>query len=301
MLPRALALAFCVLTAVGCANHVRFDEEVRERETREVTRASARIESRDPVLGQPFAELTVEADEVVQVRRRETLVRLDEETPWRAQNELWEVPTGLVAVPLFLALHASDKLLLGLIPDQVIDSGTDFAFAALNPALNVESEARLRGREVSRRSRDLESEEAVHTHALAGTPVVFSLAQSPSQHVTTDNAGHVRVELLALVADVPATPPRVLHIEVPGEGARQTAVRELQLSHPIAARIVRAARTRAAARVAGVSAESAVQALLELDTLGFPQSALALERELREHRAADAVWLSRFELALEDE
>ncbi|MFI5316491.1 MAG: hypothetical protein ACHQ6T_12385 [Myxococcota bacterium] len=301
MLSRALGLAFCVLAATGCANHVRFDEEVREHETRDVTRASARIEARDAVVAQPFVELSIEADELVQIRRRETLVRLDEETPWRAQNELWEVPTGLVAVPAFLALRASNKLLLGLIPDDVISSGTDFAFAALNPALNVESETRVRGREVSRRSRDLDTSEEQHRRPLAQTPVVFSLAQSPSQHAITDSAGHVRVELLSLLTDVPASPPHLLHIEVAGDGVRKTAVLELQLSRQIAARVVRAAQARAAARAPGASAESAAQALVALDALGFPQSALALERELREHRAADGAWLARLNLALEDD
>lgn len=301
MPPRALALALCLATAFGCANHVRFDDEIREFETRDVIRATTRIATREPVIGQPFVELALAADERVRVRRRETLVRLDEETPWRVQNELWEVPAGLVAAPLFVGLHAADKMCLGLIPDEAIDAGMDFGFAALNPGLNVESEARLRGREVSRRSRELERDEEDQTRPLADTPVVLSLAQGPSERVVSDAAGRVRIELLALVKDVPAVPPRVLRVEVAGEGARKPAVLELPLTRRIAARVARAAKERAAARAPGVSAEAAAQSLVALDALGFPESALALERELRDEQHANGAWLSRLDLALEDE
>jgi hypothetical protein len=301
VLPRALALALCLAVAAGCANHVRFDDEVRERETRDVIRATTRIQTREPVIAQAAVELALSADERVRVRRRETLVRLDEETPWRAQNELWEVPAGLVTVPVFLALRAADKLCLGLIPDDTIENGTDFSFAALNPALNVESTERLHAREVTRKSRELERAEEEQTRPLTDTPVVLSLGRGPSQRLSTDGEGHVRIELLALVNDVPATPPRMLRIEVAGEGARKTMVRELPLTRLISARVARAAKARATARAPGVSAEAAAQALVSLDALGFPESALALEHELRDRQHANSAWLSRLDLALADE
>jgi hypothetical protein len=301
MLPRVRALALALFSLAGCANHVRFADEVREHETRTVTRAATRIETREAVVGQPSAELTLSADEVAQVRHRETLVRLDEETPWRATNELWEVPTGLVVAPFFVALRASDKLLLGLIPDSVIDNGTDFGFAALNPAMNVESEERLRGREVSRRSHELESHEERDLRPLPDTELSVSLGEGPSSRVRTDASGHARVELLALLRDTPASTPRVLHVEVAGDGLRAPAVLELPLARQLSTRLIRAARARDAARKPGVSPDSVAQALVKLDQLGFPESALALERELRDRQHANAGWLLRLDLALEDD
>ncbi|HXZ85806.1 MAG TPA: hypothetical protein VEI82_09970, partial [Myxococcota bacterium] len=180
MLRRTAALALCAALALGCANHVRYDEEVREHESRDVTRAVTRIDAPAPVVASAELDLSVSVDETVLVRRRDTLVRLDEETPWRARDELWEVPTGLVAVPFFVGLRASNKLCLGLIPNDFIDGGMDFAFAALNPALNVESETRLRGREVMRKTHELQSEEQHGTRPLAGVPVVLTLSQQPS-------------------------------------------------------------------------------------------------------------------------
>ncbi len=301
MPPRVIALAISLLALAGCANHVRFSDEVRERETRVVTHSATRIEIREAVVTQPFAEFALSADEAVQIRRRETLVHLDEETPWSPVNELWEVPTGLVTVPFFIAVRGSDKLLLGLIPDSFIEQGTNYGFAALNPALNVESENRVVAHEISRHSRELERHDELETRSLGATELSVSLGHGPSVSVVTDAAGRARVELLALLAGVPASAPRMLHIEVLGDGVRAPAVLELPLARQISARLVHAAHTRDAARKAGASPGAVAQALVQLDAFGFSESALALEQELRDRQQANPAWLSRLDLALEDE
>jgi len=299
MLRRAI-LAALSLALAGCANHVRYSDEMRDREIRDVTRAVTRIAPRTGVVTQPSAEVSVTVDETFRIRRRETIVRLDEETPWLPQNELWEVPEGLVLVPFFIAVKASDKLVLGLIPDDFIESGLDVGFAALNPALNVEAGDRVRGREIGRKTRELDSDDERQTRPLAGAPVVLTLTEGPALPRTADASGRVRVELLELVRGVPEAPPRVLHVQVPGDGIRAPASLELPLSHSIRTRLVQAARARQAALAPGVSADAAAQALALLDGLGFPQSALALEHELRDRQHANAAWLSRLDFALED-
>jgi hypothetical protein len=297
---RFCALALALAAVTGCANHVRFSEEIRDTEARVVTRSAARIESRERVIAQPFAELTVSVDEVAETRRRESLVRLDEETPWRARNELWEVPAGLGAVPLFIVIRASDKLFLGLIPDDFISEGTDWGFTALNPALNLESSDRVRRREIGRSSRDFDGPEERAIRPLPDAALSLSLGEGPSQSVTSDGAGRASVELLSLLPSVPARPPRVLHVEVAGDGAREPAVLELSLSRQLGARLQRAAQARETARKPGAAPDRVAQALVLLDSLGFPESALALERELRERQHANAAWLARLDLALED-
>jgi hypothetical protein len=299
-LPRGCALALALFAVAGCANHVRFSDEIRDAELRTVTRAVTRFERSARPLAEPRVALSISVDETEDVRRRETLVRVSEETPWRARDELWEVPAGLFAVPLFVAIRGSDKLFLGLIPDDFIEDGSDFAFASLNPALNVESDARLDRREVSRKSRDLERSLERVTRPLANTPLVVSLGDGPSLRLATDAAGHADVELLSVLRAAPARPPRTLRIEVPAEGVRARATLELPIARPLGARLVRAARVREAARKPGISPDRVAQALVELDALGFPEGALSLERELRERQHANAAWLSRLDLALED-
>jgi hypothetical protein len=300
MLRRTCTLVLSLSAAVGCANHVRFADEMRERESRVVTSSATHIESREAVIAEPAAALTVSADETVRLRRRETVVHLDEETPWRARNELWEVPTGLVTVPFFVGMRASNKFFfLGMVPESWIGEGIDYGFAALNPALNVEDEDRVVGREVSRRSRDIDEAESRQLRPLAGAPGVLSLAEGPSQTLTCDPSGHVRVELLELLRGVPQQPPQVLHIEVQGDGPRPAATLELPLSRGLRARLVKAAHARQAALAPGVSPDLAARQLALLDDLGFHDSALRAEQELRDRQQANAAWLSRLDLALE--
>src|SRR5262245_4036819 len=112
MLRRMAAGLLLAFAAAGCANHVRFTDEVRTGEKREVRRAATRIETPASV-AHPYLELALSSEETLSVRRRETLVKLDESTPWSPVEELWEMPAGVVAIPFFAALRASDKLCLG--------------------------------------------------------------------------------------------------------------------------------------------------------------------------------------------
>jgi hypothetical protein len=291
----ALLLAFA---AAGCANHVRFENEVRDHESREVASAATRIAA-PPSLAQPYLELAVSSEETVSVRRRETLVKLDEETPWRASEELWEVPAGLVAIPFFLAMRASDKLCLGLIPDDTFNHGLDWGFAALNPALNVESSERVEGREIARKTTELGRVEEHDSRALGDVQIAAAIPGHPTVLFASDAGGHARVELLRLVPDDLHAAPRKIRIAVAGDGVRAGETIEVPIAHPIAERLAAAVRERQRLRSAGISAEAAARGLVALDTLGFQESALALEQELRDRQQRNAAWLSRLDLALQ--
>jgi len=58
-------------------------------------------------------------------------------------------------------------------------------------------------------------------------------------------------------------------------------VLELPLARQVSARLLRGAQVRAELRKAGGFADAVAQALVRLDALGFSESALALEHELR--------------------
>jgi hypothetical protein len=298
MLFRICAALLLAFAAAGCANHVRFADEVREHESREVASAETRIET-PPSVAQPYLELALSSEETLSVRRRETLVKLDEETPWLAREELWEVPAGLVAIPFFLAMRASDKMCLGLIPDDTFNHGLDWGFAALNPALNVESAERVEGREIGRKTRELGNFEEHDSRVLGGVQISAAIPGHPKVVFASDPGGHARVELLRLVPDALQAAPRKIRIEVAGDGARAGSVVEVPIARPIAERLAEAVRERQRLRAAGISAEAAAHGLVALDMLGFPESALALEQELRERQQRNAGWISRLDLALQ--
>jgi hypothetical protein len=294
-----IAVALVASALAGCANHVRYADEIRSHEKRDVELAATAIESRRPVLDGAWLELELSTDETLLVRRRETLVHLDQATPWCASEELWEVPAGLFMAPFFVAVRAVDRL--NVIPPAKVDAGLDWGFSALNPALNIESDARLRGREISRETRELGRSEEHSARPLGGVDVSLALADAPAVHVRTDPAGRVHTDLLALAPDSLTTAPHALWVRVPADGPRTAAALELPIARAEATRLMQAVAARRAARAAGVTPESAGRAMAELDALGFSESALSLEHELRERQAQNAAWLARLDLALRDD
>jgi len=134
---------------------------------------------------------------------------------------------------------------------------------------------------------------------LANATVAAEIPGHPKVFFAADAGGQARIELLRLVPDRLRAAPRRVRIEVAGDGVRRGAVLEVPISAKIAESLAEAVRERQRLRSAGISAESAAHGLVALDTLGFPESALALERELRERQQRNSAWLSRLDLALQ--
>jgi hypothetical protein len=195
-------------------------------------------------------------------------------------------------------MRASDKLCLGLIPDDTFNHGLDWGFAALNPALNVESSERVEGREIARKTTELGRVEEHDSRALADVQIAAAI---PATHgPVRERRGRPRARGAAAPgAGRPAC--RAARDSHRGRGRRRSRRRDdrVPIAHPIAERLAAAVRERQRLRSAGISAEAAARGLVALDTLGFPESALALEQELRDHQQRNAGWLSRFDLALQ--
>jgi hypothetical protein len=298
MLRRLLALAASAALLPACANHVRYSKDSFETSAREVVHAETVVEPNAPVLTAPELELELLADETAVVRKLRTRVRIDEHTPYNSGYELWEVPVGIVGLPVLLLARAVDLVGFGFVPDASLDEFAGWTFAALNPLLNVESESRLRRSEVSRETEELDREVRRELRPLAGAKVLLALDAGAPQAVTSDALGRVHVELLALApARLPGR-PRGLRVSVEAEDKRERLVVEIPLSHAFTARLAQALNARRLARAPGASPEAIGRSLVELDALGFFAGALALEAELRAREGANPAWLARLDSAL---
>ncbi len=298
MLRRLLAFAASAALLPACANHVRFSKDSFETSTREVVHASTVVQPSAPVLTAPDIELELLADETAVLRKLRTRVRIDEHTPYSSGYELWEVPVGIVCLPVLLVTRVVDLVGFGLLPDASLDEFSGFTFAAMNPLLNVESDSRLRRSEVSRATEELDREVRRELRPLAGEKIVLALDAHAPRTVASDARGRVRVELLALAPDDLPGRPRGLHISVEAEDKRERLVVELPLSHALTTRLVQALAARRLARSPGASPEVIGRSLVQLDALGFATGAAALETELRGRERANAAWLARLDSAL---
>lgn len=298
MLRRWLAIVAGAALLPACANHVRYSSDAFESKAREVVHTSTVVEPAGPVLTSSAVDLEVLADETAVVRKLRTRVRFDEYTPYKSGYELWEVPVGTVCLPILLVARVVDLVGFGVVPDKSLDAFAGWTFSAMNPLLNTESDSRLRRNEISRETEELESHVRRELKPLAGAEVVLALDARTSKTFQSDARGRVRVELLALAPDSLPGHPRTLRVAVAGEGKREREVFELPISRTLATQLVQAMASRRRAASPSATPEVIGRSLAELDGLGFPASALALENELRARAGANRAWIARLDAAL---
>lgn len=298
MFRRALALGSAAALLSGCVNHVRYSSDAFEHSVRDVVNSETVVDAHAPVLVAPRLDLELAADETAIVRRMRTVVRNDEYTPYRSGPETWEVPVGLLCLPAMLFANAGHAVGLDLAQPRSLGRFTSWTLVAVNPLMNLGAEGRMRREEVSRESEELDHEVRRELRPLAGVRLALALDPRAPRRFVADARGRVSVELLALAPPELSGGPRVLRVSVDGEETREPHVVELPISRALAGRIERGARLRAAARAPGASPEAVGRALATLATLGFSDSAVALETELRTRAADDRGWLARLDSAL---
>jgi hypothetical protein len=201
-------------------------------------------------------------------------------------------------MPAVAVMNASSALGLPLTDDRRTAEFTTWSVTALNPLMNLESRGRLRREEVSRESEELDREVRRELRPLAGVRLALALDPRAPKRFASDARGRVSVELLALAPLDLSGGPRMLRVSVDGDETREPHVVELPIARALGARVARAARMRAAARAPGASPEAVGRALAQLADLGFVESALGLEAELRTRSAHDRAWLARLDSAL---
>jgi hypothetical protein len=195
-------------------------------------------------------------------------------------------------------MNGASALDLRFAPDKRTAEFTAWSVTALNPLMNLPSHARLRREEVSRESEELDRDVRRERRPLAGVRLALALDPRSPKRLRADEHGRVSTDLLALLPPELEAGPRVLRVSVDGEETREPYVVELPLARELSARLVRAARLRAAARAPGAPPEAVGRSLAALSALGFPESAVGLEVELRAGAARDRAWLARLDDAL---
>jgi hypothetical protein len=215
--------ALLLATATGCANSLRTIELEGGLERRDLTTASFEIHAPEGPLRTSLVVLEVEMEEVTVSSSTRTVRQVEEVTPYEAARELYEVPGGAVALPLAFVWNAVDVVLLGFIPNEVVEPFTSWSFAALNPFLNAESASRVEQRELGSRVLPATGETQRARRPAASQWLEVSLDGGPAVRMATDERGTLSLFLdelpwprdLGIPHRVVATLPTA-----DGEGAR---------------------------------------------------------------------------------
>ena len=290
----ASALLLTALVGAACANHVRTVQHDEDRERIVAVEARYELDTRVDVLRSPRVELAFSREETLESRVETTITTVDEVTPYSAVHELYEVPLGLVSVPLQLLGQLADVLVLGALPNEVVNGYSYWTFAALNPLLNVESEARVVRREVERSIRVAEPHRTVIRRPLADHPIELRLGSADPVTVQTDADGQAEVHLLDLAPARSGARPRQLEMTVPDSELSGTFFLDRRLT----LRLSQAGPSLAVISDPDASADELARAVLTIDRLGFTRYSLQAEDLIHRRLFDDPELLAAFRRSL---
>ncbi len=293
---RARLLTLLLVPSVlACANHVRTVEHEQEHERVSVVEVQYEFDSPEDVVRAPRIHIELSVEETLETRAEKTIITIEESTPYSPARELYEVPLGLVSLPFAFVAQVGDALMLGALPDRVVDGFSNWTVSALNPALNTESETRVEGIETDRQLRQGTPVRTVVRRPLAHYPVEVLLEGGAPVVVHTDRGGHAVAHVLQLAAAGLPAPPRKLQIRVPETDLERTLLMDRRLTS-------RVWQARIWLEVLGRSdpePDELSEAISAIDQLGFPRYSLEAEDTVHARFADDRGFLLTFRRAMD--
>ena len=280
----------------GCNNVIRSYDEIVDRIDRTV------IGTKHAVVFNPVEpdgyEFSATAANVTKqkVKKYQVFVRGELVTPYEGWRECYEIPCGLVLVPVSLCSHIISVFSFGVYPFSFSNYVTDLAYSGLNPCLNWESEGRVE--KVPLETKDKLVDEAEEDQLSPIPNAVILLATGSATHkLATDQFGVAKVTLVGLDRKSSLFGgDRLFRFSIEGD---KEPVREWLISRQYASRLLRARATIMRYEVAP-SGKALVRAVKALEALKFTGLAYQLERGELEKHSKDATFIREFnKLSLE--
>ena len=288
-LSTALVL-FCVLLLAGCANTIRTYDDTEDRIER-ATIGTKYAVLLNPEMPDSF-EFTATAATVHKqtVKKFQTFTHGEVVTPYQGWREFYEVPCGLVLVPVSLCSHLISVFTFGVYPFSFSNDVTCVAYSGLNPCLNWESESRTEKRPIDSEDKliDVTEEDKV-------TPIPEAVIKVATSDLTrefkTDEFGTVKLTLVGLDrGESIFRGDREFHFTVSGD---TDTTHRLLISREFANKLLRA-RAAIMRYESAPSGKALVQAVKTLESLKFTGLAYQFERgELTKH-GKDADFIKEF-------
>ncbi len=290
------SLLFCIgalFSAVffcGCNNVIRTYDEIEDRIDRTV------IGTKHAVLFSPENpdgfEFSATAANVTKqkVKKYQVFVRGELVTPYEGWRECYEIPCGLLLVPVSLCSHIISVVTFGVYPFSFSNHVTDLAYSGLNPCLNWESDERMNKCPVESKDKLVDESEEDQVSPIPNAVIVVATG-STKRKIETDQFGAAKIVLVGLNrSESLFSGDRLFHFSIADDSE---PVREWLISRQYANRLLRAraAVMRYESRPTG---KGLVQAVKMLESLKFTGLAYQLERRELEKRRKDSDFIREF-------
>ena len=272
----SIAALFSVVLFSGCNNVIRTYDEIEDRVDRTVigTKHSVVFTPAEP----DSFEFTATAANVTKqkVRKFQVFVHGEKVTPYEGWRECYEMPCGLLLVPVSLCSHIISVVTFGVYPFSFSNHITDLAYSGLNPCLNWESETRLEKCPLEAKDKLIDEVEEDRVSPIPNAAIVVSTGGA-KRRFNADKFGAAKIVLVGLDrSESLFNGDRLFRFTIAGDGE---PAREWLISRQYANRLLRAraAIMRYEAAPTGRKLAETVKTLEELKFTG-----LAFQLEKRE-------------------
>jgi hypothetical protein len=292
----SLAFLACILPLLGaCANRVRLVEEVAEQ--RAALLATDRVVIELPELagdGRLVGSLRVERELTERVER--VVTQHEERVSWRAERELYELPFGLLCLPLAPLAQVLDPLLGDALPGRPLGRFAGLVLAGLNPALNAEWASAVERRTLGSRAEELGRETRRLLEPLPDRVIQVAFDGGAPVIVRTTAEGRFSVHLLDVARASRDRPTlRSLRVRAPGP---EPAERRTRVSARLGRRLRRGLETLTVLDRKSPSAEGLAAAVHGVERLGFADYAAELADDVRLRFGDDPAYVDFFRRSL---
>ena len=293
-----LLLPLCLLPA--CANHIRYVDADSEKRDTQAKSTSYVIESDSPTVEKDVVALDVLKVEVSDESSARSTTKYEESTPYSGAREIWEVPVGIVSMPLALLLNLADIITFGMIPNETVDEFTAWTFAAANPFLNPEDPERVEKHAVDTIVKEGETKEHREQTPLANVNVAVHFDDNDGPIMKTDSKGALGFSVLDVITESLQTRPRKLIVSTPDPtGGSSTIQREMYIDRDLAARIYEARGSVLAYKNGPHDPATLGEAVAVLDQLKFKDYSLTMEDKIVQEFGGDEQFMVGFRSKLD--
>lgn len=274
----------------GCSNFIRTYEETENKVVRETigTKYDVRFTPDPPVA--PEFTATAMRVEKQQVRKYQVLVSGEVVTPYEGWRESYEIPCGILLLPVSICSHVISLVTVGVYPFSVSGAINDLAFTGMNPCLNWESDERTEKVVKTSDERLVDNVQEDKITPLANVPVAVSSGDKTKKYIT-DKFGLFKLSLVGLnPAESIFNTDREFQFRVSDDSQ---VTRKLVITREFAGKLLRA-RMFIIRYETLPSGKSLVQTVKKLEELHFNDLAFALEKRELAKRKNDKVFMKDF-------
>lgn len=278
----------------GCANHLRYMDAITQENDRRVLSTKYELKLSPETIKDASYHVEIQRMESAEVKKFEVWTVKDIATPYQWWREIYEVPSGVVLLPVSVVSHLLFLCSFGIFPYDIPKSINELSFAGMNPILNWESESRSEETLLSRKRKMLSHSTENVKIPLAKENIIVRSGHQRKVFVT-DDFGGFDLNFLALQdKDTFFPAARKITFLLASDG--NSELKRLILTRDYLSKLLWA-RTKINAYKMSPSGKKLFETVIYLEKTGFEILAYALEESELARKAADRKFQADFKSA----